>query len=167
MVEFSDDPEETLTPSKSGQGMMKMKSKKEMARRQQQEFEEHIDDLRSKKIHELENIRRKEALKRKQQAEEKRNKMLAGGSGGSGITKFTNVNCDKLPAMAPSTVKPTVHAEYTSVNPAMELKKKKKAKQIYGQGSNPDLHAAADGDRPASARSGMTAITGGMTAAMT
>ena len=68
------------------------------------------------------------------------------------------INVAKLPKLIKDGYDVFVPTEYTRINKAQEKKDRKKAKLMYNN---------TEGERPSSARSGMTAITGGMTNAYT
>jgi hypothetical protein len=67
------------------------------------------------------------------------------------------VNVAKLPQIFKEDVDHFVPSEYTKFNKAQEKKNAKKAKLMY----------TTEGDRPTSAKSGQTQLTGGMTNAFT
>jgi len=106
-------------------------------------------------------------LAKKRKLEQARNKSLnaAGGAqtSASGAIIKKTININNLPSMAPETVKPVVSNEFYAVNPKLEAMKKKKARNAFSQGGVVET----DQDRPNSGRSGMTAMTGGLTNALT
>ena len=77
----------------------------------------------------------------------------------SGVVIRKTINIHNLPAIHPTTVKPVVLSAYEAVNLADERKKKKVAKTMLGNIAKETLES--EPDRPMSARSGVTAMTGG------
>jgi predicted metal-dependent hydrolase len=158
MVEISEDEDTYDSPQKE-------------QRRKDKIMDDRVNELRIRKEAELEQKRRREALLAKKRKLENERLALAkamraagGTTSASGAVIKKTININNLPSMAPTTVKPTVSKEYTAINPKLEALKKKKARSVYASGEET---RDTEPDRPNSGRSGLSRMTGNMTAAMT